>query len=98
MERKLKKTVGFSLSNLSIRQPSPVIWISPPRVRMLNRKCKTIVNSSNFNACRSSLFVIRSCFGFLVVDEPVIVASVSVPDDVIKNHQPLKLLLKIRRM
>ena len=94
MVTKLKKAgFNFSLSNLSIRQPSPMIWISPPRVRMLDRKCKTIVNSSNFYACRSSLFIIRSCFGFLVVDEPVIISSVSVPDDVIQNHKPLKLLL-----
>ena len=84
-------------SNLRSRQPCPMIRIGPPWVWMLDRESQPIINCSHINGCVRlsflwTLWVVLGRGSLLgppwlgVLDQPVIVASVCVADDVVQHN------------
>ena len=61
---------------------------------MFDWKCEPVINSSYRYACFLCFDFVRSLARFDIVDQPVVVASVCVPDDVVQHHQLLELELK----
>ena len=91
-----KKVLGLLREgNLGAWQPGPVIGIGSPGVGVFDGEGESIVNSSHRYAWffRDILFV--SSFSSLdILDQPVVISSVGIPDNVVQHYQLLKLELK----
>ena len=88
-----KQTLMFiSLPHLGTGQPGPMIWVCSPGVWMFDGEGQTVVNGSHGYARLLTDLLLLSPLDIL--DQPVVIAPVRVPDDVVQHHQLLKLQLK----
>ena len=81
-------------SNLGSGQPSPVVRVSPPGVRVFDREGQAVVYGGHVEDGGKSLVLVLA-LDLVVLDQPVIIAPVSVPDDVVQHDQPLELELEV---
>ena len=79
---------------LGTGQPCPVVGIGSPGVRVLDGEGQPIVDSSHRNARLHGLLVLSGLARLDILYQPVVVASVCVPDDVVQHHKLLELELE----
>ena len=82
--------------DLGYGEPGPVVRVGTPGVRVLDGEGEPVVDGGDCDAGLhwGNLTVLRAVHRLLVVDQPVVVASIRVPYNVVQHHQLLKLQLQ----